>query len=160
MVKFTIEKQSEGMDKMVVKDERIEKMCSCYVSDFHLEMMLMPFINKKIEDKESVIIKTENNLEETVNVLLSKMNLKEENKEKILNLGWNINTDKKIDDNSNVIIIGNKSYIGEINNQIKDKKIKNATIIDCYKFDDIKDDIDNIINKYEKSLNTLGKSHF
>lgn len=145
---------------MVVKDERIEKMCSCYVSDFHLEMMLMPFINEKIEDKENIVIKTENNLEETVNILLSKMNLKEENKEKILNLGWNIDNNKKIDNNSNVIIIGNKAYIGNINNQIKEKEIKNVTIIDCYKFEDIKDDIDNIINKYDKSLNTLGKSQF
>ena len=85
MVKFT-RRQSKGMNKMVVEN-RIEKLCCFYVSDFHLEMILLPYINKKIE--ENIIIKTERNLEETVNILVSKMNLNEKNKEKILSLGWN-----------------------------------------------------------------------
>lgn len=150
------EKQSEGMNKMVVEDKRIEKMCSFYVSDFHLEMILVPFINKKIEEKENVIIKTENNLKDSVEILLSKMNLKEENKEKILKLNWNTIENKSIEDKSNVIIIGNKKYIEEVNNQIKQKSIKDITVIDCYNVEDIKDDMDNIINKYSQNLNTMG----
>lgn len=75
---------------MVLDSKKIEKSCSFYVSDFHLEMMLLPYINKKIDSKENVEILTEKNLEETLKILVSKTNLKEENKEKILNLGWNI----------------------------------------------------------------------
>ena len=44
---------------MVVKDKNIEKMYSSYVSEFHLEMILIPFINGKIEKKENIIIETE-----------------------------------------------------------------------------------------------------
>ena len=72
---------------MVVQNERQEKTCCFYVSDFHLEMILIPYINKKIE--ENIVIITEKKLKETVEILISKMNLKKENKDKILSLGWN-----------------------------------------------------------------------
>ena len=71
---------------MVVENKKSEKLCSFYVSDFHLEMILVPYINKKIEENERVIIATEKDLEETVKVLISKLNLKEEKKEKKLKL--------------------------------------------------------------------------
>ena len=41
---------------MVVQDERKEKLCCCYVSEFHLEMILVPYINKKIEEKQEITI--------------------------------------------------------------------------------------------------------
>lgn len=153
MVKFT-KRQSKGMNKMVVENNKIEKLCCFYVSDFHLEMILLPYINKKIE--ENIIIKTERDLKDTVEILVSKMNLNQENKEKILSLGWNGKENKKIEDKSNVIIIGNKKYIEDINNQIRQTNIKNVNIIDCYNFEDIKEDMDNIMNSYSQNLNTTG----
>ena len=42
---------------MVVKDKKIEKVYSSYVSEYHLEMILVPFINSKIEEKEKRFIK-------------------------------------------------------------------------------------------------------
>ena len=72
---------------MVVENNKIEKICCFYVSDFHLEMILVPYINAHIN--ENIVIITENDFNETVGILVSKMNLKKENKEKILNLGWN-----------------------------------------------------------------------
>ncbi len=141
---------------MVVGDKRIDKMCSFYVSDFHLEMILVPFINKKIEENEEIIIKTQKNLKDTLEILLSKINIKEENKEKILDLGWNVTENKKIEDKSNVIIIGNKNYISEINNKIREKNITDITVIDCYKFEDIKDNMNSIMNNYTVNLNATG----
>lgn len=141
------------MNKMVVEN-KIEKLCCFYVSDFHLEMILLPYINKKIE--ENIIIKTDKDLKDTVEILVSKMNLNEENKEKILSLGWNCKENKKIENKSNVIIIGNKKYIEDVNSQIKQENIKEATVIDCYNFEDTKEDMDEIINKYNKNLNTIG----
>ena len=64
---------------MGVKDKKIEKVYSSYVSEYHLEMILVPFINSKIEEKENVVIETEYDMNETLNTLLSKLNLKEEN---------------------------------------------------------------------------------
>ena len=68
-------------------ENKIEKLCCFYVSDFHLEMILLPYINKKLD--ENIIIKTEKDLRDTVETLVSKMNLNEENKDKILKLEWN-----------------------------------------------------------------------
>ena len=135
-------------------EHKIEKLCCFYVSDFHLEMILLPYINKKID--ENIIIKTEKDLRDTVEILISKMNLSKENKDKILNLGWNRKEYKKIEDKSNVIIIGNKEYIDDINLQIKEKNIKNATVVDCYEFEDVKDKMENIIDNYSQNLNTTG----
>lgn len=141
------------MNKMLVEN-KIEKLCCFYVSDFHLEMILLPYINNKLD--ENIIIKTEKDLRDTVETLVSKMNLNEENKQKILSLGWNKKEYKKLEDKSNIIIIGNKKYINDVNVQIKEKDIKDATIIDCYNFEDTKDKIENIMGEYSRSLNTTG----
>lgn len=139
---------------MVAQNKRIEKLCSFYVSDFHLEMILLPYINEKINDKENITILTEKNLEETLKILLSKMNLKKENEQKILELGWN--GEEKIKENSNIIIIGSEEYIERKNRQIEDA----VSILDCYDFEEIKDNINDITKRYEKSLNTIGKNTF
>ena len=139
---------------VVENNNKIEKLCCFYVSDFHLEMILLPYINKKIE--ENIIIKTERDLKNTLEILVSKMNLNRENKEKILSLGWNGKENKRIEDQSNVIIIGNKKYIEEINTQIRQEDIKDVTVIDCYNFEETKDSMDNIMNSYRQNLNTYG----
>lgn len=137
-------------------ENKIEKLCCFYVSDFHLEMILLPYINNKLD--ENIIIKTERDLRDTVETLVSKMNLNKENKEKILSLGWNVREYKnqKIENKSNIIIIGNKKYIEDINFKIKKDEIKDAIIVDCYNFEDTKDNMETIINNYSSSLNTSG----
>lgn len=144
---------------MIAESQKIDKMCSFYVSDFHLEMILVPYINKKIEKKEEVKIITEKNLGESIKVLISKMNLEEERKQEILNLGWN-KKDEPITEKSSLIIIGSKEYIKQKNKEIEEKNFSNLSVVDCYNFDEIKGDINSIINKYDKSLNTLGFNKF
>ena len=140
---------------MVVKDKKIEKVYSSYVSEYHLEMILVPFINSKIEEKENVVIETEYDMNETLNTLLSKLNLKEENKEKILRLGWN-KKENNIESKDNVIIIGNKDYIENTNRRIMQKNIEDLTIVDCYKFEDIYNNMSEVADKYDFNLNTNG----
>ena len=140
---------------MVVKDKKIEKVYSSYVSEYHLEMILVPFINSKIEEKETVVIETEYDMNETLNTLLSKLNLKEENKEKILRLGWN-KKENNIESKDNVIIIGNKDYIENTNRRIMQKNIEDLTIVDCYKFEDICNNMSEVADKYDFNLNTNG----
>ncbi|CDD36366.1 unknown [Clostridium sp. CAG:356] len=140
---------------MVVKDKKIEKVYSSYVSEYHLEMILVPFINSKIEEKENVVIETEYDMNETLNTLLSKLNLKEENKEKILRLGWN-KKENNIESKDNVIIIGNKDYIENTNRRIMQKNIEDLTIVDCYKFEDICNNMSEVADKYDFNLNTNG----
>ena len=140
----------ERDEKMVIQDERKEKTCCFYVSEFRLEMILGPYINERID--ENITILTEKKLKETLEILISKINLKEENREKILKLGWN--GDEKIKENSNIIIIGSKEFIKNKKEELENKNI--LSVLDCYNFEEEKDDIENILKQYTNSLNTLG----
>ena len=139
---------------MDIEKKENKKMYVFYVSEFHLEMILLPFVNKKIEEKEKIIINTEYDLEDTMKVLLNRMNLKEENKEKILGLNWNKKEKQEMYNKSNIITIGRQEYIDKINYEIKQENLNNIRMLDCYKFDDIKEEISDIANKYDGNFNT------
>lgn len=139
---------------MVVQNKRLEKTCCFYVSEFHLEMILVPYINEKIE--ENITILTEIKLKETLEILISKMNLKQENKEKILKLGWN--GENEIKENSNIIIIGSRQFIEKKNKELENRNA--LSVLDCYNFEEEGDNINNIVSGYENMLNTLGKNNF
>jgi len=138
---------------MVVQNKEIEKECCFYVSEYHLEMILLPYINEKID--ENITILTQKNLRETLEKLISKININEENKQKILRLKWEGEEPKE---NSNIIIIGTKEYISEKNKEIE--LLKPISILDCYEFEKEKDNMNDIVKNYKKTLNTLGKSNF
>ena len=139
---------------MDIEKKENKKMYVFYVSEFHLEMILLPFVNKKIDVKEKIIINTEYDLEDTMKVLLNRMNLKEENKEKILGLNWNKKEKQEMYNKSNIITIGRQEYIDKINSEIKQENLNNIRMLDCYKFDDIKEEISDIANKYDGNFNT------
>ncbi len=149
----------------IVKESK-EKVCCFYVSDYHFEMISLPFIQNNLDENKEIIILTENNLEETIENLIEKINLKEEKKNKIIKINWK-NDDKnkleKIKENNEnnliVFIKGNKKYIKKTNEKIKNiiderKKIK---IIDCYDMEEISKEIDDIMDRYKKVLSTAGE---
>ena len=144
---------------MLVESEDIEKMCSFYVSDFHLEMILVPYLNKKIDNKEDIKIITEKNLQDSIKILISRMNMPEEKKQKILDLGWDKN-ENLLMKKSNFIIIGSEEYIKEKNKEIKQLNMPNLTIVDCYDFEEVKENINDIKSNYNNNLNTLGSNKF
>jgi hypothetical protein len=142
---------------MVTKEYESKKYCCFYASDFHLEMILLPYIKKNI-DKTKFVIFTQENLLESMRTLLDRTNLNLEEKNKILNLNWN---NKKIDDISNCdfnnytfIINGNNDYILKINEEIKKLKIKKINIIDCYNINEKKLKTVAVQENYDEILNT------
>ena len=161
---------------MNLLDNNVERLCSFYVSDWHLVTMLLPYINKEINEKANIITILENDIEENIKILTKKLNLK--NEEKIFNLNWKKtngikyteieNKMKKLekDEVLNVIFInGNKSYIDLTNKNIdkflkenkeKYKKI-NIKIIDCYEVGEFNINMREILDKHNKILNTSGE---
>ena len=85
MVKFTIEKQLGGfsMEKLENSPERI---CGFYVSDWHLVTMILPYINKELNEKANIVTILEKDIEKNIKTLISKLNLK--NEKKVLKLNW------------------------------------------------------------------------
>ena len=69
---------------MELVEKTIEKICSFYVSDWHLVTMLLPYINKEINEKANIITILEKDIEQNIKTLIDKLNLK--NKQKILNV--------------------------------------------------------------------------
>ena len=80
MVKFTsnkflektfldIQKRKEGITMSDIQ----ENSCAFYASDYHLEMIMLPYINENLKNDKTVYVFTEHNLEDTINTLLSRV---------------------------------------------------------------------------------------
>ena len=161
---------------MEIVKQTIEKICSFYVSDWHLVTMLLPYINKEINEKANIITVLEKNIEEYIVTLIDRLNLK--NKEKILEINWKKSNGIKYseiknkmkkdikEDKLNIIFInGNKSYMDITNKNIEkflqenSKKYKeiNIKIINCFEVGDFNINIINILSEHTKILNTSGE---
>ena len=117
---------------MVTKEHKLKKLCCFYVSDFHLEMILLPYIKRNI-DKSKFVIFTEKNLSESMHILLDRTNLNLNEKKEILNLNWQAtkieNMEEKDFTNDTIIINGSREYITKIREIIKGQPTNR---IDCY----------------------------
>lgn len=145
---------------MTANKKTTEKRCCFYASDFHLEMTLVPYINKKIEENKNILIVTENKLEDTVKILISRMNIK--NKNIISNLNWNNNSIDEASERENLVIIinGSQNFIKSKNEEISKRlKIEPVEHIDCYSFEEIKEKIVEIRDNYSGVLNKLQKDY-
>lgn len=145
-----------------------EKICAFYASDYHFEMISLPYINKRMENQDEIVILTENNLEKTMETLLAKTNLQEEKKKQILKINWKNNDVEKIktiksgmskQNNMIIFIKGKENYIRKLNQDIEkylpeDKEIK---IIDCYSLEEVGENLDQVMDQYHKILRTTGE---
>ena len=156
---------------MSIQKINVSKLCSFYVSDWHIVTMLLPYINKQIENKMKIIPILDEGIKENIEVLVNKLNLK--NKDKILDINWNstngmkyINIDNIIKNNKMkellIIIKGSKEYIKTVNKNIersieKNKIKNNIKIIDCYEVMEFNEGIQEILDEHDKILNTSGE---
>lgn len=145
--------------------KKINKMCSFYVNEWHLTVMMLPYINSKMQNNEKVTILSEENLENNIETILQKLNINNKVKNEIKNLYWKSTPINMVDtmvnevtSKDNIIIVGNEEYI-ENANKIIDKKIKTGeiNIIDCYEVMQFNNNIDSILKNHEKVINTSGE---
>ena len=141
---------------MVLEEKKVKNICNFYVSEYHLEIRLLPYISKKIDNEENITIITEIDLESTLNVVIERINLDKDKKEKIKKIGWNIQNIENIIPNTNVILIGSKKFINEKVFELKERQVENLEIIACYNYNEVKNDMKEIVSKYDEMLNTLG----
>ena len=145
-----------------------EKTCAIFASDYHFEMISLPYIEKNLEESKEILILTENNLDDTIRNLISKINLKEDKKENILKIDWKNNDlskfkkiKKDIEERKDIIIFikGKENYIKNINENIEKwiDKNSNIKIIDCYDMEEISENLDEVMEQYKMILNTTGE---
>ena len=143
---------------MITKETVTKKYCCFYVSDYHLEMILVPYIKNHL-DKCKIDIYTQEDLTKSICNVIDRINLTQNDKNKILNLNWKKEKiedieNEKIGSNENRIIIinGNSDYIEKVNKLFEE--IKTQSIIHCYKIEDTNIKINDIVRNYDEILNT------
>lgn len=150
------------------EQQSIKKLCSFYVSNVHLSVMLLPYISNEVnEDVEITAIFEEINKEE-IEQILNRLNIR--NKEKILNINLINKTEKNFENKLNnclkkekrntIIIGGSQDYVFNVNRNIQNfitnkNTIEISKIIDCYNIEELTDNINLIANQYDKIMNTI-----
>lgn len=145
-----------------------DKVCAFYASDYHFEMMTLPYISKKLDESKKIVILSENDLNDTINVLIERTNLKTDKKNKILNLNWNnndlekfrmISENVKNQEETIIFVKGKENYINNVNKNIE-KWIENnvnSKVINCYDIQEIGSKINRIMENYGTILSTSGE---
>ncbi len=145
-----------------------DKVCAFYASDYHFEMMTLPYISKKLDESKKVVILSENDLNDTINVLMERTNLKTDKKKKILNLNWNnndlekfrmISENVKNQEETIIFVKGRENYINNVNKNIE-KWIENnvnSKVINCYDIQEIGSEMNRIMENYGTILSTSGE---
>ena len=144
---------------MITKEQDINKKCLFCVSDYHLEMILLPYIIEKKYEYNTIVF-TETNLEASIDILLTKVNLKVEDKKIIKSIDWNKNDSLKFerieeikDNKLNIIVNGSYEYIKLINKKLERIINKNIEIVDCFHIGNPDLDVLKLSKKYNCILN-------
>ena len=181
MVKFTskpkwsemwLSVQSDNLKgseiQMIEEQKTKEKICAFYASDYHFEMITLPYICENIKQNKKIIVLTENNLEETMKKVISRMNLKKDKITDILKIDWKTNNLEKIEKikkyakagkETIIFIKGKQNYIKNMEDNIKEWTSKNETLklIDCYDIDEVSEKMNKIMEDYGSVLTTIGE---
>lgn len=145
-----------------------DKVCAFYASDYHFEMMTLPYISKKLDESKKVVILSENDLNDTINVLMERTNLKTDKKEKILNLNWNnndlekfrtISENVKNKEETVIFVKGKENYINNVNKNLEKwlENGMNSKVINCYDIQEIGGEMNKILDNYGTILSTSGE---
>ena len=143
---------------MITKEQNITKYYCLYVSDFHLEMILLPYIKNNMY-KSNVIVFTENSLKDSLKILLERTSLKLEDKNEIMNIkNWNTcKLEERYKENEEYIIIinGNNDYRNKIHKELENIPNCKFSIIDCFDLNKINISREKLQSEYERCLNIV-----
>ena len=156
---------------MVYTNDNIKKICNFYVSDWHLAVMLLPYINKEINKGTKITTVFQNNMRNNIETLVRKLNLK--NEKEILQIDWNTKNNSILEryvkenlsggEENLFIINGDKEYVEKSNEKVIEYIGKNKTkknfikIVDCYEVEQNEEKMYNIIKIHDCVLNTSGE---
>lgn len=160
------------------ENSNAQKVCSFYVSNMHFATMILPFVNKQMEQKTKIVTFFENNFTTNIELVLSKLTIKEERKKELLDINWkNTNVNKYLNieknlksnlsknENNLIIINGTEDYINTTNICIekylsknsKKTSAKKVKIMNFYEVGNFNENIKEILDKHTKIFNTSGE---
>lgn len=138
---------------MVTEEQKGKKLCCFYASEYHLEMILLPYIKNNLKNSNFTIF-TQKDLSKSINLLLERINLKKEEKEQIKNLNWKKKNNIEKDIKKNIIINGDLKYIENIKKELSKIKENNFDIVYCYNIEYLNENRKYFEKNYDGILNT------
>jgi hypothetical protein len=154
---------------MVNANYQVTKVCSFCASDWHFITMLLPHLNKSINEGKKIATILEEDSQNKVAMLLEKLRLK--NAKKILDINWNKKEEneyeiekilrKRGEKELEIIINGTENFINNVNELIEDYRdnntiIRKIRIINCYYVTENLN-MREILSKHDMVLNTAGE---
>ncbi len=133
-----------------------QKICTFFVSEYHLLTIILPYINKTINEEKDVVVILERDITKSVKKYLKIVEQYDFNAEKLLSLDWKKESKEIYQrdlSNSEVFIIGSQKFIKKINSKLNVKVT--SKIIDCYYINKL-ENINKIPENYEYVLKTYG----
>lgn len=137
-------------------------ICSFCVNDYHLVVMLMPYIYEAINEGKKVITIFDRDLKETSYKVISTNEKFWKNEKKLENVDWEKTRFDKISqkfenvqNNDIIIVVGSDDFIERMNRLIINFHT-NFTILNCFDITDIAKNENFKITDYSKILNTKG----
>ena len=151
---------------MMKENKREEKICLFFTSDYHFEMISLPYINESLKKNKDVVIMTENDLENSVNKVISSINLNEEEKNRLNKIDWKNDELNKFKEVKNadkdgkellIFVKGRENYINNMNKNIENwTNLKNVEIVDCYDINEVQNNAGEIAKQYDNVLFSSG----
>lgn len=144
-------------------ENQMIKACNFYVSQWHLFAALLPYVRDELKKNSKILVISQDNLEKGLKHLVSKLNLKFENKNGIDDVVW-LKEDfvlelKEEISPVTVVVQGTTEFIKDINLYLE-KNLKplyrKVTIINCYEIYDTNDILYNILDEHDFVFNTAG----
>lgn len=151
---------------MMKENKREEKLCLFFASDYHFEMISLPYINENLKKNKDVVIMTENDLGNSVNKVISSINLNEEEKNRLNKIDWKNDELNKFKEVKNadkdgkellIFVKGRENYINNMNKNIENWiNLKNVEIVDCYDINEVQNNAGEIAKQYDNVLFSSG----
>lgn len=151
---------------MMKENKREEKLCLFFASDYHFEMISLPYINENLKKNKDVVIMTENDLGNSVNKVISSINLNEEEKSRLNKIDWKNDELNKFKEVKNadkdgkellIFVKGRENYINNMNKNIENwTNLKNVEIVDCYDINEVQNNAGEIAKQYDNVLFSSG----
>ena len=156
-----ISEQNKG--GKIMGENQMIKACNFYVSQWHLFAALLPYVRDELKKNHKMLIISQDNLEKGIKKLVSKLNLKFENKNGLDDVIW-LNDDFVIELKEEItpvtiVVQGTIDFIKEINSYLENnlKPIyRKVTIINCFEIYDTNDILYNILDEHDYVFNTAG----
>ena len=137
-----------------------------FASDYHFEMISLPYINESLKKNKDVVIMTENDLGNSVNKVISSINLNEEEKNRLNKIDWKNDELNKFKEVKNadkdgkellIFVKGRENYINNMNKNIENwTNLKNVEIVDCYDINEVQNNAGEIAKQYDNVLFSSG----